>query len=196
MWLMGSNMARFRTFTFAGLMLVLSWYGMMAVHELGHVVGAMSTGGTLQRVVLHPMSISRTDVSPNPHPAWVVWLGPVLGCLMPLAVTCFTSGCETTIRKSAQFFAGFCLIANGAYIAIGSFDQVGDCGELLRTGAPQAILIAFGAITIPLGFALWHKLGSPSQLWKNPTVVTTQMLRLSIIAVIVATIAGATLSSR
>ena len=42
---------------------------MMALHELGHVVGAVPTGGSIECVVLHPMSFSRTDVSPNLHPA-------------------------------------------------------------------------------------------------------------------------------
>ena len=28
---------------------------MMAFHELGHVVGALLTGGTVERVVLHPL---------------------------------------------------------------------------------------------------------------------------------------------
>jgi hypothetical protein len=42
------------------------------------------TGGTVERVVLHPLSISRTDVSPNPHPVAVVWLGPIVGSVVPL----------------------------------------------------------------------------------------------------------------
>ncbi len=57
---------------------------MMALHELGHVVGAVPTGGSIECVVLHPMSFSRTDVSPNLHPAIVVWLGPIVGCIGPL----------------------------------------------------------------------------------------------------------------
>ncbi len=62
----------------------LSWLSMMLVHEVGHVVGAWSTGGRLQRVVWHPAVISRTDVWPNPHPVIEVWAGPVIGSLIPL----------------------------------------------------------------------------------------------------------------
>jgi len=37
-----------------------SWLGMMAVHELGHVVHLLLSGGTVQYVVLHPLKISYT----------------------------------------------------------------------------------------------------------------------------------------
>ena len=39
-----------------------------------------------------------------------------------------------------RFFTGFCMIANGLYIAVGSFDRVGDAGDLLRHGAPPPSL--------------------------------------------------------
>ena len=59
-----------------------------------------------------------------------------------------------------RFFAGFCLIANGLYIGLGSFGRVGDCGEMLRHGAAPWHLWLFGAVTAPLGLALWHGQGS------------------------------------
>ena len=51
-----------------------------------------------------------------------------------------------------QFFAGFCLIANGAYIGIGSFGKIGDAGDkLLRHGSPIWSLWLFGAVCFPFG---------------------------------------------
>jgi hypothetical protein len=58
-----------------------------------------------------------------------------------------------------RFFAGFCLIANGAYIAAGSFGRVGDCGEMLRHGSAVWQLWLFGAVAVPAGLWLWHRLG-------------------------------------
>ena len=40
-----------------------SWLGMQAVHEAGHVLGACMTGGRVSQVVLHPLTISRTDAT-------------------------------------------------------------------------------------------------------------------------------------
>lgn len=145
---------------------------MMAVHELGHIIGAIMTGGNVERVVLHPFTISRTDVLPNPNPAVVVWLGPILGCFIPVAASLAIPRRLTIARNVAVFFAGFCLLANGAYISIGSFDRVGDCGEMLRAGSPLWALIAFGMVTVVLGLFLWHRLGSLRRFLSNPSVIT------------------------
>ena len=174
---------------------------MMAVHELGHVAGALLTGGSIERVILHPLTISRTVVSPNPKPAIVVWLGPVIGCVLPLAMV-------AVIRKRPNvwynniwykvglFFVGFCLIANGAYIAVGSFDRVGECGEMLRTGTPLWAMLAFGAVTIPLGLYQWHALGSLNQFINDPSVVTRRIAYVVFGGLIVAVVAGFALSPR
>ena len=34
-----------------------SWLGMQAVHELGHILAALATGGSIANVELHPLSI-------------------------------------------------------------------------------------------------------------------------------------------
>jgi hypothetical protein len=49
----------------------LCWLLMQAVHELGHVVAVVATGGAVERVVLHPLTISRTDTSGSSHPLFV-----------------------------------------------------------------------------------------------------------------------------
>jgi hypothetical protein len=142
-----------------GTFLPLCWLGMMAVHEFGHVVGAVGTGGKVERVVLHPLAISRTDVSPNPRPLFVVWAGPIVGILLPLALFIVFKAAKIPLTYLLQFFAGFCLIANGAYIGGGSFDKVGDAWDMLRYGSPIWPLWLFGAACFPLGLYLWNGLG-------------------------------------
>jgi hypothetical protein len=136
-----------------------SWLGMQAVHELGHIVGAWLTGGRVARVVLHPLTISRTDVAENPHPLIVAWAGPTLGVLLPVAAWGAAAGLRVPGGYVLRFYAGFCLIANGAYIGVGSFDRIGDCGEMLRYGSPIWHLWWFGAVAVPAGIALWHGQG-------------------------------------
>jgi hypothetical protein len=63
-----------------------SWLGMQDVHELGHVAAAWLTGGRVSKVVLDPFTISRTDLAENPRPLIVVWGGPILGVVLPLAL--------------------------------------------------------------------------------------------------------------
>lgn len=98
-----------------GTFLPLCWLVMMAVHELGHVVGAAVTGGTVERVVSHPLTISRTDVSPNPDPLLgIIWAGPIAGVLLPLALLVVFKGVRIAFPYLPQFYTGSYLIANGA----------------------------------------------------------------------------------
>jgi hypothetical protein len=132
---------------------------MQAVHEFGHVLGAWLTGGRVVQVVLYPLTISRTDFQSNPHPLAVVWAGPLFGVLAPLIVWSVAAALRFVGAFVLRFFAGFCLIANGVYISIGSFDRVGDCGEMMRHGSALWQLWLFGLITIPAGLYLWYGQG-------------------------------------
>jgi hypothetical protein len=142
-----------------GTLLPLCWLGMMAVHELGHVAGLWATGGTVAKVVLHPLTISRTDPGLDPRPLPVVWAGPFVGVLLPLAAAGVAQLLRVRGRFLLQFFAGFCLIANGCYIGVGALDPVGDARELLRLGAAAWQLALFGLVAVPLGLFLWHGQG-------------------------------------
>lgn len=62
-----------------------------------------------------------------------------------------------------KWFAGFCLIANGAYLAGGavlSGQGADDPGVLLAHGASRWQLLAFGLPAIAVGLYLWNGLGS------------------------------------
>jgi hypothetical protein len=139
--------------------LAASWLAMQAVHEFGHVAGAWISGGEVAEVVLHPATISYTRLAENPNPLFVVWMGPLVGIAVPLVAWAIARGAKLPGWYLVQFFAGFCLVANGAYLAFGSFAQVGDAGDLLRHGTRITLLWLFGLITIPLGLWLWNGLG-------------------------------------
>ncbi|MHB8899948.1 MAG: M50 family metallopeptidase [Thermoguttaceae bacterium] len=142
-----------------GTFLPLCWLAMQAIHELGHVAIALATGGVIEKVVLHPLTISRTDSSGSFHPLLVVWAGPVIGVVVPLAVLALFEVARAPWRYLVRFFAGTCLIANGAYIGAGSFHGIGDAGDLLRLGSPMGSLGAFGLVTVAPGLYLWNGLG-------------------------------------
>jgi hypothetical protein len=139
--------------------LALCWLWMMIVHEFGHVVVAWMFGETVTKVVLHPLAISRTDTTHDKHPLLVVAGGPVLGSLIPLAGLLAVHFLRYRFVYLFRFFAGFCLIANGAYLGVGSFFSIGDAGDLARAGCPQSVMIIFGVVSSAAGLVLWNGLG-------------------------------------
>jgi hypothetical protein len=152
-------MKRQRQIVLIGSTLAFSWLAMQAVHELGHVAAAVLSGGRVAEVILHPATISYTRLAANPHPLFVAWMGPLIGTTLPLAALAIARYCKLPGWYLWQFFAGFCLVANGAYLAFGSLSEVGDAGDLLRYGTPLWLPWLFGLVTIPLGIWLWNGLG-------------------------------------
>ena len=138
---------------------LLSWLGMMIVHESGHVAIAWITGGKVNKVILNPFEFSRTDVFPDPHPLAVAWGGPIIGVLLPLTAFSVAAMLRWSGTYLLRFFAGFCLVANGAYIGAGSFNRIGDTYPMLLFGSSLWQLWLFGALTVSLGLFLWHHLG-------------------------------------
>ncbi len=137
----------------------LSWLLFMAVHELGHVLGALTTGAEVERVILGPLSISETVLGENPHPLVVVWAGPVLGSLLPLALWGLLQLLKCSRAYLARFLAAFCLVANGAYIGADAFYQNGDGWVMAFYGTPVWVMVLFGIAAFVPGFWLWHRQG-------------------------------------
>ena len=127
-------MKRLTQLLLIGTFLPACWLLMQVLHELGHVLAAWATGGTVTKVVLHPLAISRTGVSGSLHPLLVVWAGPVVGVVLPLVGFLLWRQAKLSAVYLVQFLAGTCLVANGAYVGVGAFDRIGDAGDLLRLG--------------------------------------------------------------
>ena len=168
----------------------------MGVHESGHVFGAWATGGTVTQVVLHPLSISRTDVAPNPCPMIVAWAGPIFGVSLPVIVWVAFRWLRLPGEFMARFFAAFCLIANGLYIGLGVFPEIGDAGDLIRGGAPNWLLWLFGTVTAPAGFWLWHRSGQQFGLSDAQGKVSPVAAYISATLLTIILIASLSLSNR
>jgi hypothetical protein len=139
--------------------LYLCWLAMMAVHELGHMLHAWVSGGRVISVRLPLVGFSQTIVWPNPHERFVVWGGPVWGALIPLVAGASVGLVLRRIRRIPhllRFFCGFCLVANGAYLAFGWIRRAGDTGDLLRLGTAPWEMMAVGGAFIVAGLFIWH----------------------------------------
>ena len=124
--------------------LVWAWLLTLWTHELGHVIGAVLTGSTVQQVVLHPFAFSRTDVHPNHNPLLVVWAGPVGGCLFGALVSLLFAVVRKRTVTAAMLSGGFCWLVNGIYIGIGTVAPVADAQAMIDSGSPPWALGIFG----------------------------------------------------
>jgi hypothetical protein len=139
----------------------LSWLMMMVLHECGHVLHGWLSSARLVRVDLPLWSFSQTDFAANPHPALVAWGGGIWGCLLPLALWLIVRTTTPRYAFLAKWFAGFCLIANGAYMAAGSFFDHGtdDAGVILQYHGTSWQLLVFGIPAVVAGLYFWNGLG-------------------------------------
>ena len=168
--------------------IAFSWLAFMVVHEFGHALTAWLTGGSVSLIILHPLQISWTSFARNPHPQLVAWGGPVWGALLRVFFLIAARLLRSPGLYLFRFFAGFCLIANGLYLFVDSFGRGGDGGTLIRNGASQWELLAFGVVTIPIGFWFWHGLGphfglgvAHGRVSRGAVVISTCLLALTVV---------------
>ena len=145
----------FYRYVFLLFFLTACWFGMQAVHELGHVLAAWGSGATVERVVMLP--ISRTDTCNVERPLFVYGAGAAFGTAFPLLLWRSAYQLRRNAAYLFRFFAGFCLIANGAYIG-GDFSIAGptDAGLLIEHRASRGGLVLFGIVSVSGGLFLWH----------------------------------------
>jgi len=177
-------------------LLWVSWLGMMLVHEGGHVLGAISSGGVVQRVIWHPLVLSRTDVSPNPHPLIEVWAWPIVGCVVPG----IAAGLAWLVRLKTAYlvtaFAGFCWLANGAYLGCGVIDPIGDAKQLVALGVPRWVLAVFGFIIVAAGLWMWDRVSGRFGFGRNAAAVDGRHAKWVAALTVVLTLAASLLGNR
>ncbi|HEX3135411.1 MAG TPA: M50 family metallopeptidase [Planctomycetota bacterium] len=179
--------ARLRQVLLIGCFLPWCWLAMMVVHECGHVLAAWLTGATVERVVLHPLALSQTDLGENPQPLLVSWAGPWIGCALPCLAWLVVKMPSFAVTPFARFFAGFCLVANGVYLGMGAWIGDGDAGDLLRTGAQVWQLVLFGIGAAAGGFWMWHGQGrtfgfkgTHEQITKRSVITVASVLIITV----------------
>ena len=80
--------------------------------------------------------------------------------MIPLLALAALAHGPRRVRRLAQLFAGFCLVANGAYLGVGWTLPAGDAADLRHYGTPVAAMIVFGVAATTAGLLLWHLLDS------------------------------------
>ncbi len=95
-----------------------------------------------------------------------------------------------------RFFAGFCLVANGAYIAFGPSDGLADTAVMLTHGSYRWQLVLFGILAAALGLYLWHRQGHYFGLGKTNGRVNKKAMAVSTLLFAVTVVIELVINSR
>jgi hypothetical protein len=178
-------MKRRDQYVLIGAFTAFSWLAMQVLHEGGHVLGALISDGQVQKVVLHPFALSRTNIQPNPNPLLVVWAGPAFGTVFPLAVYLLARGFRWPGLYLYRFLAGFCLVVNGVYILAASFRGLADAGVMLAHGSSRWHLMLFGVVAVSSGLALWNGLGPKFGFGEAKGEVSRQAVHAAVVLFVI-----------
>jgi len=137
------------------LFLIACWFGGQAVHEVGHVLAAWSSGANVDAVIMFP--ISQTLTSNVQYPLFVIGAGPVFGGAFPVLLWGIAYWCRWKFAFVLRSFAALCLMGNGGYIGM-DFSTAGawDGRLLIDSGAPRWTLVTFGLVYFIAGMFLWR----------------------------------------
>jgi hypothetical protein len=164
-----------------------SWYASLAAHEFGHAAVAAATGSTRIDIHLPLLGFSHTQRSPDSHALLTTAAGPVLGSVFPLAVWLLVRGVRPKAARVPQFWAGFALVLNGAYIAGDAFLLGGDGAQLDRAGVPFWLSLTCGSLAVASGLHVWHCLGKTA---RAATEIASTTIQASLVCAIILLAAG------
>ena len=128
------------------LLLPVFWWGMMAIHELGHILSTKLNGGVIDSVELRPWMLSQTERHGSAHELMDIWAGPLFGSLAPVLIWLMGRKLNERPRYYAAAWAGICLIINGMYLALGWLTgEANDSGEIVEAGTSPILIVLVGA---------------------------------------------------
>jgi hypothetical protein len=178
-----------KTIMLIGIWIPFSWLAMQVVHEFGHILAARATGATVEKVVLLPWTLSRTEVSPPAFPQIYHLSGALTGMLLPVILWLFGRLAKLRETFLLRFFAGFCLVANGVYLVAGIFYPMTDSGGYLAAGGSGWIPVAIGIPAVVAGFFLWNGQSKHFGFGPEPKEVSARSVLIAGTALLVLIIA-------
>lgn len=148
------------------------------IHESGHALNAVLTGGSLNKITMSPLSWCYTWTSGG-NRIFVIWGGFLWQTIIPIVLLflCFKS----RIALYALFLALVSFAESGIYMIAGAAAGIGDGGSLVKLGTPPFILITVGGILLlcclPLSLPIGVLLGIGQ---KQTSFISTMMVLMPI----------------
>lgn len=131
----------------------------IALHEFGHTIAVVFSGGQIKEYVLNPFSWSWNLGQNVSNIIFTAWGGVTFGLLFALIPLLLIFKIRTTwFVFLCKLIAACALMINGIYLLAGTLLNFGDGGELARLGISPTIIIILGVTYLLISMAFWSNL--------------------------------------
>lgn len=126
------------------------------LHELGHAIGHWIGGGTVGRLIIHPLSWSYCiPESMSEYSNLTTWGGVVFGSVMGLLLVTVVWRWRGPYVVFAFMTGAVACLHNGFYLIFDFLtNSGGDATDLISGGTPSVLILAVGFLTLGIGSVL------------------------------------------
>ncbi len=132
------------------------------IHEFGHGINVLATGGSIGRISISPLSWSYISYAGGGEARATTWGGFLWETILPLLIFLGLWCIKSRASFWALLLAMVALATTAIYMLVGAFLDIGDAGFLVRVGLPTWPFVAIGAgllllcllLALPLGTLL------------------------------------------
>ncbi len=117
------------------------------IHESGHALNAVLTGGSLNKITMSPLSWCYASTSGG-NKIFVTWGGFLWQTIVPTALLILLWRFKSRLSLFALFLVLVSFAVSGIYMITGALAGIGDGGNLVRYGIPPFILLTVGSILL------------------------------------------------
>jgi hypothetical protein len=126
------------------------------LHELGHVIAYWTTGGTVEYIIIHPLSWSHCiPGSVSEYPNFTIWGGVVFGTIIGLMLVALVWRWRGPYVMLSFMTGVVACLHNGFYLIFSCLaESRGDAMSLIYGGTSKAVVIAAGLLIFGIGLIL------------------------------------------
>ena len=117
------------------------------IHESGHALNAVLTGGSLNKITMSPLSWCYAWTSGG-NRIFVIWGGFLWQTIVPTVILLLLWCFKSRLSLYALFLVLVSFAESGIYMITGAVAGIGDGGNLVRYGIPPFILLTVGSILL------------------------------------------------
>lgn len=183
-------MKTFQRFLIVLGVFVFAYNASTIIHELGHALTLVATGGEVDFIEVSPFSWSYAHYTSDPEPMATSWGGFLWETVFGLFAFFVLWIAKSRLSLFGVVLAIASLAGTGIYMLVGAVLRIGDSAALIRMGVPPSALIVIGSFLLLLVLPLILPLGVLLGVGKGKNKLTTTILVFSpIVAYLLAMVA-------